>query len=79
MRQSAVPHFISDGESCRLIVGGSPRLLRFFEGVRVAVVTAARDALTVEISGLVVLIAFLLLVLVSFLSSRAVLFEATLL
>ena len=61
---------ISDGDSCRLIAGGSPCLLRFFE-VGVAVVAATRDALAVAISGLVVLIAFLSLVLAPFLGSEA--------
>ena len=37
---------ISNGDSCRLIVGGSPRLLRFFEGVVVAGTAVAADPIT---------------------------------
>ena len=36
---------ISNGDSCRLIVGGSPRLLRFFEGVVVAGTAVAADSI----------------------------------
>ena len=62
---------ISDGDSCRLIVGGSPRLLCFFEDVGVAVAAAAMGALAVSNPELIVLIIFLLLILARFLSSRA--------
>ena len=62
---------ISNEESCRLIIGGSPCLLQFFEKVGIAVVVAAMDTLVVANSGLIVLIAFLLLVLVPFLSFGA--------
>ena len=61
---------ISNGDSCRLIVGGSPHLLRFFEDVGVAVEAAAMGALAVSNPGLIVLIV-LLLVLAPFLSSGA--------
>ena len=62
---------VSDGGSCRLIVGSSPRLLRFFEDVGVAVAAAAMGALAVSNPGLIVLVVFLLLVLAPFPSSGA--------
>ena len=61
---------ISNGDSCRLVVGGSSCLLRFFEEAGAAIVVATRDALAVAVSGLVVLIA-LSLVLAAFLGSEA--------